>query len=579
MDRRYLVIEKLDKEYVELYTKKGTSWKIGLTDRAMRKGLRMLVEEGVSAINAAAKRICGESCVLMQHNFGGWAPWNRRDTWMSENEALEAAARMGGWLKAACEFNILIKGLAAAQQGGGMGSPYMTLNLWKVYRRRSPGEVARRMRAIAEKAKVLLGNSTEKWPPKAITLKLAFGKMPVRKAAVVAAAATLGGTVTHDDLDYISKKGALEGTEVLKRSQSSLVESFKEKHDRYMEWRKVGWVPKDKEVYMGVGIDTISTLRGKGGWIRRAAWKFVKEGGHNQIALINLAAFLGDAKSLNGFLNRVKSADISVHDAGINLKGVYTIEQKEWFGRVTSGPLSVELINDAILVMDNWDWAIATGWDPEGKGSINSAKAILATRLYAGAKSIVFAKESAKCGVSASSYAGYESRWLKAQESKDQVVIPAPGGVKGITDGGLTLRMLDKADPIALYIGVYTGCCQYPGSAGETSAWYSVEACEAGVWAVSIGDTILAQSFVWRDGDKLILDNIEAIGHQAHYDAIANLYVQACKAVCGVFCIDSVWLGEHNDVELPTDESVIHRPIRNGNFYTDAHTARRVITG
>lgn len=591
LDKRYKLKEEIDMELVNLYTKKGMSWEKdnysnNNFDSTVGKGLNLLVKKGIDALNDAAGNWIlwkypqvdlSEKKGFVPYNFMGYAPWKVHGK-CTVGEAVDVAARLSGWMVAATKFPVLMAGLRFSMHWDGMDSPKTTINLWKVYDRRSPGEAARRMRAINEKARVLLGNSTDKWPSRTIVLKLALGKLPVRKAAIIAACTCMDNNRVYEGLIYRSNDGVIEGMEEVKRAKETLINFLNVRRLQYLGWRAVGWKPKCDMVYTDTPPYITQALKGQGDWLRKAAWKYAPEGGHDQIALIQLAALFGCPKELNGFISKGAAVGISVHDLGINLNKEYSSGVKEWFLRVTGGSLNTTTLSDAIKVANNWNWLVGEGWNPNEKGSVKKGVELACTAEYEDIKDKVFAVECGKVGVSKHDYQEYERKWMMAQKTHRMLSIPAPGGVEGISDGDLTIRMLDKSDPTALFIGEYTGCCQHPGGAGANAAWYSVDGDNAGVWVVSYKGTIVAQSLVWRNFDMLILDNIEAIGHETIAEKISSIYIKACKAVKGVFGIDSVWLGNNNDVDLPTDHSSQKRNAEGVPFYTDAKTVKMVIT-
>ncbi len=591
IDRRQKMIEEFDMEFVKLYTVQGTRWQADAVtarpfDHTVGKGLNLLVKKGIDAVNAAETRRVARkypgvdltTCKgVIPYNFMTHAPW-KGGRECTLDEALEAASRLSGWMVAATRFPVLMSGLLCSMSYDGMGSPKTKVNLWKVYQRRSPGEVARRMVGINTRAKAILGASTEKWPTREIVLKLAIGKLPVRKAAIVAASTCTGELDVIDDLVQRSLDGVLEGGSEVRIARKLLVEFLDVRRMRYLGWRNLGWSPKCPTVRQDTSTHALQVLKGQGGWVRKAAWKHAPDGGHGQVAVIQLAALIGCPKELNGFISKGTSAGISVHDLGINLNKEYPSGVKEWFLRVTGGSLNTATLSDATKVANNWGWLVAEGWKPDEKGSVKKGVELAATVLYSDVRSKAFALECGKNGVSADEYTGYENRWVAAQLAHRELTIPAPGGVQGITVGDLTLRMIDKSDPTALFIGEYTGCCQHPGGAGDSAAWHSVESDGAGVWAVSYKGTIVAQSLVWTAGDRLIIDNIEAMGHETVREQIASIYVAACRAVIGVLGVGSVWLGSHNDVKLPTVKGSKQPNSQRVTFYTDAKMVKMVIT-
>lgn len=85
--------------------------------------------------------------------------------------------------------------------------------------------------------------------------------------------------------------------------------------------------------------------------------------------------------------------------------------------------------------------------------------------------------------------------------------------VSGKAEGELSeykYEMLSLEDPLALTIGTMTDCCQEIHGAGEASMLHSVLSEDGRVFVVrDKEDRIVAQSWVWRNGDTICFDNIE----------------------------------------------------------------------
>lgn len=78
-----------------------------------------------------------------------------------------------------------------------------------------------------------------------------------------------------------------------------------------------------------------------------------------------------------------------------------------------------------------------------------------------------------------------------------------------IVDGNYSLKKLEAGNRAALFIGLATDCCQHLGSAGKTCAIHSYENENSAVYVLTKDDLPVAQSWVWKDGNNLVIDSVE----------------------------------------------------------------------
>jgi plasmid maintenance system antidote protein VapI/GNAT superfamily N-acetyltransferase len=126
-----------------------------------------------------------------------------------------------------------------------------------------------------------------------------------------------------------------------------------------------------------------------------------------------------------------------------------------------------------------------------------------------------FAQEAYKHAVSEEAYPNYERRFIASQD------VPSPFPLdKTWTSGEYTGRFIPRSDVRGLFLGRYTGCCQYPGDTGGNCAWYGQEKPNAGFFVIEDKQgNITHMSFAWindhnidKDGNcerGLCFDNFE----------------------------------------------------------------------
>lgn len=115
-----------------------------------------------------------------------------------------------------------------------------------------------------------------------------------------------------------------------------------------------------------------------------------------------------------------------------------------------------------------------------------------------------------------------------------------------VQNGRFRGRILRIDDPLALVIGDITTCCQVleEGQPGESSMMHSVTEHNGSLFIVEElnenGEPIreVAQSWMWRNGDRICFDNIEIpdpiipeLGKQKAFDNILDVYIEEAKKI------------------------------------------------
>ncbi len=110
----------------------------------------------------------------------------------------------------------------------------------------------------------------------------------------------------------------------------------------------------------------------------------------------------------------------------------------------------------------------------------------------------------------------------KMREREDSTIPPVTTNVHKKYRG----RMLRPDDPLAIFVGTLTDCCQELDNAGEDCMTHSVTDKNGGVFVVEEVDDsgkpvrLVAQSWVWRNGSRFCFDNIEQ--EEKHFEDIAT---------------------------------------------------------
>jgi hypothetical protein len=179
-------------------------------------------------------------------------------------------------------------------------------------------------------------------------------------------------------------------------------------------------------------------------------------------------------------------------------------------------------------------------------------------------------KECARFG-----YSQEEAEWILRQWRQRGDVAGSHIPDISLSKEGIRLIKLDKEDPRALFAGDYTGCCQHPGGQASSAAWHSVTSENGCVYVWMRGESILAQAWVWRNGDLICFDNIEAGKIKEDKETMAvirNLFLEAAALFKAEEGIERVFLGKGYS-SLRMKGTSIRNPVKTPEgVYTDAES-------
>lgn len=146
-------------------------------------------------------------------------------------------------------------------------------------------------------------------------------------------------------------------------------------------------------------------------------------------------------------------------------------------------------------------------------------------------------------------------------------------------------RMLNADDPLILFVGTITDCCQELGNVGESAMIHSATEKNGGVFVVEKLDEnglptkIVAQSWVWRNGDRLCFDNIE-LGDEDYSkedeDDILKIYREAGESALKR---DQDILQAQLDsqkITQQTFDSIVLKEVTVGMGFTELEAIRRL---
>lgn len=158
--------------------------------------------------------------------------------------------------------------------------------------------------------------------------------------------------------------------------------------------------------------------------------------------------------------------------------------------------------------------------------------------------------ESLLAGWAVREQQGRAQEWLRLAAQVDRSTIP----VVRVAKGGLTLRTLDRLDPLAFGLGEATHCCMHVGGQAETCLRHGITSPDGCFWVVeNTQGTVIAQSWVWRSRAHVVVDNVEAARTSGSELArLLPLYQAAAQSLLSRLGITVVLVGAgYSDIDLP----------------------------
>jgi hypothetical protein len=175
----------------------------------------------------------------------------------------------------------------------------------------------------------------------------------------------------------------------------------------------------------------------------------------------------------------------------------------------------------------------------------------------------------------------FKQRTMKTHESIPRVKIEG----KDIEVAGMILEQLPAHSPMAPLAGLYTNCCQHPNGMAHDCSRSAIEDDRSAIWVIWYKTSIIAQTFVWRKDENLILDSIEAIG-DCYVEGIAKLFLEGLKKAKNRLGIEKGFLGctdygiTKEVTRIWDDKDLLDHAIplvfQSPSRYTDAHRIREI---
>jgi hypothetical protein len=190
-----------------------------------------------------------------------------------------------------------------------------------------------------------------------------------------------------------------------------------------------------------------------------------------------------------------------------------------------------------------WGWAQAwpsiqefLGRPPTSLAEADRVRAQLRYPLKPG-DDPAWATAAEEVGLSQHGWHDYRALWLSAQA--DHNTVP---NFKLVVDGEYSLSRLATDDPMLPLLGLATNCCQHLHGAASSCAIALWQQPNCAAWVLRKHQRIIAQAMVWRKGDVLVLDSIEAVSSQ-YADQAAPMFLAAAQDSLGRLGIQEVRAG------------------------------------
>ena len=158
--------------------------------------------------------------------------------------------------------------------------------------------------------------------------------------------------------------------------------------------------------------------------------------------------------------------------------------------------------------------------------------------------------------------------WEEARK-RESSTIPRVQG----QDGRCSYEVLRLDDAIGIYAGNITNCCQKLGGAGETAMLHSMQEKHGRVFVVrDESGRIIAQSWLWRNGDTICFDNVEipiSADDKENQDAIYAVLKKVAKELCDKDAEVVAGLLEEGKIDEDTAKRMRAKKVTVGKGNTD----------
>ncbi len=147
--------------------------------------------------------------------------------------------------------------------------------------------------------------------------------------------------------------------------------------------------------------------------------------------------------------------------------------------------------------------------------------------------------------------------WYQIMRERQYSSIPK---IKGNLEN-YEYEMLDLDDPLALAVGYITRCCFLINGLSRESLYHSISDKNGRTFVVRKDGEFIAQSWVWRNGNVLCFDNVEARGNYS-YDKLLEVYQKASQELIEISNQSENETESLKVITYGTSESRMSRPTK-----------------
>lgn len=160
--------------------------------------------------------------------------------------------------------------------------------------------------------------------------------------------------------------------------------------------------------------------------------------------------------------------------------------------------------------------------------------------------------------------------------------------VSGTYNDEYTYEMLDLDDPLGLVVGYITRCCFLIDGMSKSSLFHSAQSKDGRIFVVRKNGELIAQSWVWRNGNLVCFDNVETRGNY-DYDILLATYQKAAENIINISTKEEstkeqiklvTFGGSYSRISKPKEsvsKDKIKMPRVDGYIYCDAKNSQFIL--
>ncbi len=260
------------------------------------------------------------------------------------------------------------------------------------------------------------------------------------------------------------------------------------------------------------------------------------------------------------WLQRMEAQHVGAHDATYWLPTTTQPDLGAWLLR------HLETNQETLrLVVSRWGDLS----DKDRKLPTAEIVAVIRASAYGSEASLnrALAEECSRWGVSKERFSKYVRKYSEGLSGLKAEDVP---GFPPVRDGELTAYRLTRGDVRGLFLGEHTNCCQSVGNVASSCAWHGATGRNGGFVVVERQGRIVAQSYVWRDGDHLVFDSLECLGERKMFRPIM---LAAAREMVGRLGVSGVYAGAGYGA---SDERVPNPFIHPASYRADSERVRLI---